>query len=155
MQNPPDLILVRGHPGSGKTTHALALKAFRPALVHIENDQAFTDENGHYTFDLARHQEAKDSCLQRTAQALSRGLPVVVSNTFTTRAELAPYIAMATQMGKRVGVVEMFGQFPNHHDVPEAVVTAKKEAFESYPGAHIIHPEPVAKPSSRRPGSPR
>jgi len=150
MSQQADLILVRGHPGSGKTTHARALQVAHPALVHIENDQLFTDAQGRYVFDMARHQEAKDTCLARTRDALERGQGVVVSNTFTTHAELAPYLALARGLGKHVAVVEMFGQFPNSHNVPDAVVAAKQQAFEPYAGAQAVYPTAVRR-ASRRP----
>lgn len=134
----PTLFLVRGHPGSGKTTHAQALQAQHPGLIHIENDQLFVDDQGHYTFDLSRHQEAKDTCLARTRVALEAGQSVVVSNTFTTRAELAPYLALAHTTGHACRVIEMHGQFPNVHAVPAGVVEAKKAAFEPHEGAEVV-----------------
>lgn len=59
-------ILLRGHQGSGKTTHAAELIAqFQHAhpnaqIVHIENDQELTNANGEYQWSseaLAAAQE--------------------------------------------------------------------------------------------------
>lgn len=145
------LFLVRGHPGSGKTTWAKEQQAHTPGLRHFENDAFFTNAEGHYQFDLARHQEAKDHCFEQTRQALQRGEPVVVSNTFTTLAELAPYLDLAKALGREARVIEMQGDFGNTHAVPDAVVSAKKASFEPYPGATQVTPavEPVRR--RRRP----
>jgi predicted kinase len=138
-----DLIVVRGHPGSGKTTFAQALQAERPGMRHLENDQWFTDTNGHYQYDFARHQEVKQACLEAAEQALVRGEAVVVSNTFTTLAEIEPFLAVAKALGRTAHVVEMYGDFPNAHGVPASVVEAKKATFEPFLGAEKI---PVTAP---------
>ena len=142
-QHKPSLLLVRGHPGSGKSTFAQAHTAQTLNCVHVENDQFLTQDDI-YTFSLENHVKAKQKALDAATQALAEGKNVVVSNTFTTLAEMAPYLALTDN----VAVVEMFHDFPNVHAVPEAVVAAKKAAFEPFEGAQQIWPEP---PRSRAP----
>lgn len=78
------LILVRGLPGSGKSTHArvIANEIFRCA--RIEADMYFV-KDGEYLFDASKLGEAHKWCLDNTRELLSDGVSVVVSNTFTTK----------------------------------------------------------------------
>lgn len=142
MPLPPSLIIVRGPPGAGKTTYAKALQAANSDLIHVENDSFLTDATGRYVFDLQKHLKAKDQCLEQAQQALRAGHSVVVSNTFSTYAEMAPYLELAAQHQCVVRVLELHGGFPNVHDVPKVVVATMKEKFEPYPGAEIVSSQP-------------
>lgn len=128
-----ELILVRGHPGSGKTTMANLFEIC--GYKHFENDAFFTNEEGFYKFDFANHQKAKDVCLEKTKEALNNGYKVVVSNTFTKLYEMDPFIQYAKQKDIPVRVIEMELNYKNVHDVPEHVVVDKKNQFEKYDGA--------------------
>lgn len=139
------LTIVRGHPGSGKTTFAENLVQENSNLKHFENDQFFT-KNGVYEFDITRHQEAKDWCLKSVSDALQEGFDVVVSSTFTTLAEMRPFLDCVYD---ECEVVELWGDFGSTHNVPEQVIQAKKDQFESFPHATQIHPTPKVAP---RPG---
>lgn len=128
-----ELLIVRGHPGSGKTklSNEYELNGYQS----FENDAYFTDSNGIYKFDLANHQKAKDVCLQKTKKALDKGFNVVVSNTFTKLSEMEPFISYAKEKGIPVRVIEMELNFENVHSVPEQVVIDKKNQFEPFEGA--------------------
>lgn len=130
------LTLVRGHPGSGKSTYARTLLEKAPeGTAHLENDQFFIGLDGVYAFDPSQHEAAKAWCLSATTRALHSGRSVIVSNTFTTRAELAPYL----DLGYPVKVVEMGLDFASEHNVPVAVIEAKKKQFEPHEGATVIN----------------
>lgn len=125
-----ELVIVRGHPGSGKTTMAQAFS--RVGYAHFENDSYFTDEKGNYKFDFAFHQVAKDTCEKSVKNALENGQRVVVSNTFTKLAEFKTLLDFANQKNIPVRVIEMELLYPNVHDVPEEVVKSKIEQFEKF-----------------------
>lgn len=131
-----ELLLVRGHPGSGKSS--LANEYELSGYQRFENDAFFTDSNGIYKFDFANHQKAKDVCLQNTKKALDKGLSVVVSNTFTKLSEMEPFITYAKEKGIPIRVIEMELNFGNVHSVPEEVVIDKKKQFEPYEGAIVV-----------------
>lgn len=131
-----ELLLVRGHPGSGKSS--LANEYELSGYQRFENDAFFTDSNGIYKFDFANHQKAKDVCLQKSKKALDKGMSVVVSNTFTKLSEMEPFITYAKEKGIPVRVIEMELNFGNIHAVPEEVVIEKKKQFEPYEGAIIV-----------------
>lgn len=131
-----ELLLVRGHPGSGKSTVAQEFVKF--GYKHFENDSFFVNADGVYTFDIAFHQEAKDSCVRNATQALLAGDSVVVSNTFTKLAEMDSLVSFAKELGIAFRVIEMNNTFDNLHNVPVSVMNEKKANFEPFPGAQQV-----------------
>lgn len=123
------LILVRGLPGSGKSTHArvIANEIFRCA--RIEADMYFT-KNGEYVFDTKKLGDAHKWCLDTTSELLSDGISVVVSNTFTTKKELKPYFDIAKELGIKPHVILCQGNYKNIHNVPEETIKKMKNRFE-------------------------
>lgn len=123
------LIIVRGHPGSAKSTLGKSLTNFN--FKHFENDAFFT-QNDVYTFDIKHHQTAKDKCYTDTKEALKNGNNVVVTNTFTTLEEMKPFIELAKKNNSKYMVIEMYFNYNNIHNVPESVIQDKKDKFESF-----------------------
>ena len=120
-----ELVLIRGLPGSGKSTMAGVLASV--GYAHFEADMFFT-VNGTYRFDASRIREAHAWCQQMTQNALERGERVVVANTFTRLSELAPYLSMT----RNVRVIEARGRWANLHGVPAETVRRMAERWEPY-----------------------
>jgi len=100
------LILLRGLPGSGKSSFA---KFIWVKGVVCEADKYFYDEQGNYNFDItklgAAHKWCQDQCEQymKENQANSKYYPeIVVSNTSTTEKELKPYLDLAAKYDYKV-----------------------------------------------------
>ncbi len=123
-----ELVLVRGHSGSGKSTFAASFVPF--GYKHFENDSFFVGEDGVYKFDFAFHQVAKDECVKKAVKALLVGESVIVSNTFTKIAEMDSLFSFAKELGIDIRIFEMENDFDNTHNVPESVIAEKKAAFE-------------------------
>lgn len=119
------MILVRGLPGSGKSTVAKNLIGF---YQHIETDM-FWMVNGEYKFDFNRLGEAHAWCLSQTRDMLVRGWSPVVSNTFTTVKEIRPYFELAKEFDIVPQVITCQSGFKNVHDVPEATLAKMKARF--------------------------
>ena len=118
-----NLILVRGLPGSGKSTIAKSLSNF----IHLETDQFWGPD---YIFDISRIREAHEWCQNETERHLKLGNDVVVSNTFTTLKEMRPYFQMAGHHNIKPQVILAQGQWKNVHNVPAEVLGKMKERFE-------------------------
>jgi predicted kinase len=116
------LILIRGLPGSGKSTVAKNFKDCK----HLEADMFWGDN---YDFDKARIREAHEWCNQKTLYYLNY-MDVVVSNTFTTKNELRPYFEIAKSFGILPTVLTCHNSFGNVHNVPEDILELMKGRFE-------------------------
>lgn len=123
------LVLIRGLPGSGKTTMAKAMDSYE----HYETDQFFTDDKGIYCFDWSKSKAAHRWCERTTLAALTKGKNVVVSNTFTQRYEIEPYLAMCKTLGIKPTIIEAKGNWPNIHAVPTEVIDRMIKRWEAMP----------------------
>lgn len=110
-----ELVIIRGLPGSGKSTMARVLA--QVGYLHVEADMYFM-KNGRYEYDRNQIQAAHAWCRQRVRQALESGKRVVVSNTFTRLQEMEPYL----EMNADVRVIEAKGRWANEHEVPEETI---------------------------------
>jgi predicted kinase len=118
------LYIVRGMPGSGKSTFAQTL-----GLPHFEADDFFTDLDGSYNFDPNLLKKAHKFCQNNVRQCLSEGLSVVVANTFTTLKEIKPYIKMAEEYDAEVIVATCTGDYGSIHGIPESTLERMKARF--------------------------
>jgi predicted kinase len=97
-----NLILVRGLPGSGKTTLA---KLFGVSMVAADD---FFMEDKEYVFDPSKLSSAHQWCLTEAETRLESRESVVVHNTFTQRWEMEPYIKIAKKSGVHLSVVSTY-----------------------------------------------
>ncbi len=120
------LVLIRGLPGSGKSTEAKTLDGFK----HFEADMFFIDENGEYKYDASKIKDAHNWCKLETYKAVKNKQDVVVSNTFTTNREIEPYFDIADMFGITPVIVECKGKWENVHNVPEDVIKRMTDRWE-------------------------
>lgn len=119
-----ELILIRGLPGSGKTTMAKAMIGY----IHFEADMQF-EVDGIYVYDKSKIKAAHDWCVNSAQQALKEGKNVVVSNTFIKIWELKRYI----DLGFNYKVIEANGRWQNVHGVTEDRIQIMRNNWEPYP----------------------
>ena len=127
--------ILRGIPGSGKSTWAKQNRKFVP--VCSADDFWYGDpENPHeYRFDFRKLGEAHGACLRKFVHLTSLGSDVVVDNTNTTAVEMAPYIAWGLAQGYEVEIIRI--DCPTHvaaqrniHGVPLDSVHRMKLALD-------------------------
>jgi predicted kinase len=127
------LYLVRGLPGSGKSTFAKTLGG-----IHIEADQYFVDVEGNYNFDGSKIKLAHEYCRTQTEAWMKTDTDqvnvnkIVVSNTFTQEWEMEPYFELAKKYGYKVFsiIVENRHGGTNVHGVPEEKIEQMKNRFK-------------------------
>lgn len=122
------LTIIRGLPGTGKTTIAESLNC-----IHLEADMYFM-KDGKYCFDGNKIKNAHDWCYKAFKNAVECGMDVVVSNTFTTRKEFIRYIEFAQIFEYDINVISTIRRriFGSIHNVPDDVLSKMKNRWEKY-----------------------
>jgi predicted kinase len=129
----PMLYIVRGLPGSGKTTLAEALSS-----TCFSADDFFT-RDGVYTFDPSRLSAAHESCRVRVHKAMSSGVhPIAVHNTFSRLWEISPYVLLAKQHGYRITAVTTEGSYGSVHGVPGHTIVRMAQRWQQYDYEHAL-----------------
>jgi predicted kinase len=132
---PQFLILLRGLPGSGKSTLGnviLQLPNNNPQEV-LSADDFFVNNEGEYIFDGTKLKEAHNYCQFRCSERMRQQIVrIVVANTFTEDWEMKPYFEMAERYNYRVHtlIVENRHESENVHEVPEDKLQKMKDRFE-------------------------
>ena len=130
------LYIVRGLPGSGKSTFAEALVG--SDFLVCEADKYFM-QDGEYKFDGSKLKEAHESCRNTVETYMKDSLvndqfyrEIAVSNTFTQEWEMQPYFDLAKQYDYMVFtiIVENRHGGVNQHGVPDEALTRMKDRFE-------------------------
>jgi predicted kinase len=132
--NTPILFIVRGLPGSGKTTF---VKENKIECLHLEADM-LCYKAASYQWRGENVKENHETCFEIAKLVFSRGADLCISNTFTQKWEFAHYVHLAKSLGYCVEVYRMDDDFGNTHSVPEEIVQKMKNRFEDYEGETIV-----------------
>ncbi|XP_030056229.1 NEDD4-binding protein 2-like 2 isoform X2 [Microcaecilia unicolor] len=135
------LILLRGVPGSGKTTLAHLLLDKNPDGTVLSTDDYFDQKDG-YTYDVNLLGDAHEWNQDRAKKAMDEEIsPIIIDNTNTQRWEMKPYVEMAIEKGYRVqfhepdtwwklDAVEL--EKKNKHGVPHEKIAQMLDRYDHY-----------------------
>lgn len=130
------LYIVRGLPGSGKSTFAEALVG--SDFLVCEADKYFIVD-GEYKFDGTKIKQAHEWCRSKVETYMKDSLvndqfyrEIAVSNTFTQEWEMEAYYKLAEQYGYMIFsiIVENRHGGVNEHGVPTDKLEQMKNRFE-------------------------
>ncbi|NXT05348.1 N42L2 protein, partial [Prunella fulvescens] len=96
------LLILRGLPGSGKSTLSRVLLGRSCDGIVLSTDDYFRQQYG-YTYNAAQLGDAHEWNRKRAKQAMEQGKsPVIIDNTNTQAWEMKPYVEVALEKGYRV-----------------------------------------------------
>ena len=132
--NKKTLIIVRGVPGSGKSTFAGKLKNYLEQHGHAgdayESDSFFV-KNGVYKFDPKLLYLAHKICYDKVFNNLAKdGVDFsIVANTFILKSDVKKYREHAEELGYDVIIYRMTNKFKDVHEVPEETLNKMRESI--------------------------
>jgi predicted kinase len=127
-----NLIIVRGLPGSGKSTFAKSNYVNNFGYILLEADMYFC-KDGIYLYDKDKLSNAHDWCYNETIKQLRAGNSVVVANTFTRLWEIKKYLELNPSK-----IYRCVGNYKNIHNVPEDIIQKMKDRFQDIEGEIIV-----------------
>ncbi len=126
----PTLYLIRGVPGSGKSTFAKVLREQGIVDFVFEADDYFVDRDT-YKFKAENIGRAHELCQFNTRTMLNRGHSVAVSNTSVSEWEVGIYETMAIECNAQFVsiIVENRHGNKNIHDCSDEKVEQMRKKF--------------------------
>ncbi|MES9958642.1 MAG: AAA family ATPase [Sedimenticola sp.] len=124
------LIIVRGLPGSGKTTYAQSLTG----RVLVEADHYRIDpETGEYRYRKSENTKVHTQCFEHVKELLKDGEDVTVANVFSLRWQVRQYYQLAVELGiTDVTTVEMKARYKSHHADAAIIERLEREWQSGY-----------------------
>lgn len=102
---PKQLVIMRGLPGSGKTTYAKEITKY--GGIVLSSDDYFKDEAGNYIYDRSKLKDSHIWNQKRAADAMVSGYElIVIDNTNVRKWETKPYVKVAVDLGYDVFFIE-------------------------------------------------
>lgn len=131
------IFIIRGLPGSGKTTVGTQL-AQHGSLV--EANDYFYGDDGVYRFNPERLPDAHADCLARfndriglwRRHRLFNQTHICVANTFVKIAHMQPYFDLCNKLELPFAVIECKGNFKSIHNVPQHTIDRMRREWEPY-----------------------
>ena len=140
------LYIMRGCPGSGKTTLARELRGETGRV--FSTDDFFVQSDGEYVFDPNKIAEYHKRNQGKARKAISEGVsPVVIDNTNTTAWEMRPYVETGLRHGYKIQFVEPDTSWrydpdqlflKNSHGVPLESIKRMLKRFQKNPTVESV-----------------
>lgn len=126
------LIILRGLPGSGKTSlaHLLAEEGKYPVF---SVDDYFTNEKGEYRFEFDKNHLAYKQCEENVKVAMkSSAGKIILHNVFSIEWEIEPYFKLASEFNYTVFVATVENRHGNKntHDISDEQLAKMAEKYK-------------------------
>lgn len=126
------LTLIRGLPGSGKSTFARKLvESNKNVISHLETDMFFFDEKGDYQFDVTLLSEAHRWCQMQCGSLLKKKQSVIIANTFIKQWEITPYRQLAKKYDAKLVIKVCRGNYQSIHNIPESTIKKMQQQWQA------------------------
>jgi predicted kinase len=133
MQVNKAIILLRGLPGSGKSTFAQFISEQGKHPI-FSVDDFFTDiETLEYNFNFQQNHLAYKQCEMNCRKAAVDSLPrIIVHNTFTMDWEMEPYFKLAAEHNYVIFVltVEKYHESKNIHEISDEQIAKMSQKYK-------------------------
>ena len=124
---PKTLYIIRGLPGSGKTTLANQLSP----NCNVSSDDFMVDEEGRYAHDPRRYPETHKKCEMQVFMWMEQDQPVIaVHNVFSPMKFMDPYVEMAHRYDYDVVILECQSNFLSEHAVLDTALRRMARCWE-------------------------
>lgn len=128
------LVILRGLPGSGKTSFSDIFK-YVWYMKSVSADDYFYNDKGEYNFDRKMLAQAHNYCYNKVERLLTEdhAQVIFVHNTFTTEEEIKPYQLLAERFNARFTSLIVENRHGNEsiHGVPEEKVNQMQDRFST------------------------
>ena len=127
------LILLRGLPGSGKTTLAKLLSENNTYPIFSVDDYFTNALTGEYIFNFKDNHLAYKQCEELTKDAMQQKISkIFIHNTFTMDWELEPFFKLASDFKYKLFVVtvENYHHHINTHEVSDEQLRKMAEKYK-------------------------
>jgi len=127
--NNAKLVIIRGLPGSGKSSLAKQIRSDYPGyFIHYENDQGLYNDSCRYEWSQGRYKVAVKKCFDNTVIALSCNVNVIVANCFLTNKSIERYAKLVPI--DNLFIIEATNNFESIHGVSEKLKNDMRNRFE-------------------------
>jgi predicted kinase len=124
------LTIIRGLPGSGKSTYAY--NNYK-GIVILEADMLCM-QDGKYIFESDKIKTHHNSIHAIVDIILSNNADCVITGTLTRKWEIEPYIRLAEKHNQKYQIIKLVNNYLTIHSVPVETIKTMKDRWEDING---------------------